>query len=92
MILIIDLLWLLFALANDCLFFMLSGQVMFASLVLLLFFWGAFDRRGEIPWNAIFETGFMVRDGFLYLYIFMTLEALLLRLTSAPGMPSTESL
>ncbi|KAH0339549.1 hypothetical protein KCU81_g7177, partial [Aureobasidium melanogenum] len=67
----------LIALIIDYFFFMLSGLLMFYSLVHVLHFIGFF-HRDEIPWNDIFKIGYIVRDISFCFYIVITLEALLL--------------
>ncbi|KAH0323701.1 hypothetical protein KCU74_g8347, partial [Aureobasidium melanogenum] len=65
------------ALIIDYFFFMLSGLLMFYSLVNVMQFIGFF-HRDEIPWREILTIGYIVRDVFLYVYIFINLDALLL--------------
>lgn len=74
---ITEIIWLLVALIIDCFFFMVSGLIMFYSLVLLLRFFDFFDRD-ETLWRDIMEIAYMVQDVFLYMWIVMTLKALLL--------------
>ncbi|KAG9606298.1 hypothetical protein KCU77_g180, partial [Aureobasidium melanogenum] len=68
---------LLVALVIDYFFFMLSGLLMFYSLVHVMQFIGFF-HRDEIPWREVLTIGYIVRDVFLYFYIAISLEALLL--------------
>ncbi|KAG9858600.1 hypothetical protein KCU98_g542, partial [Aureobasidium melanogenum] len=65
------------ALVIDYFFFMLSGLLMFYSLVHVMQFI-SFFHRDEIPWREILTIGYIVRDVFLYVYIFINLVALLL--------------
>ncbi|KAH0346169.1 hypothetical protein KCU83_g7491, partial [Aureobasidium melanogenum] len=58
-------------------FFMLPGLLMFHSLVHTMQSIGFF-HRDEIPWRDILTIGYIVRNIFLYFYIMITLEALLL--------------
>lgn len=73
--------WLLIALVIDYFFFMLSGLIMFFSLVLVLHFIGFFGRN-DIAWRDVDTIGYIMRDFFLYMWIAITLEALLLHVSA----------